>query len=133
MPVNSNVFTGADGSLTLSAARRAAAPAGPTTDAGAILAALRVNQSYEQQTVGDIARDLAGRAGVPTGTIADGVSLPFVVVDDRRSVYQHLAALARSSGLLASIAPDGKLVVPPRPAGRPCRRSPTVRTSSRWR
>ena len=78
-------------------------------DAGAALAAVRVNQSFEQQSAGDVVRDLAGRASVTTGTIETGASFAFYVVDDRQSGYQHVATLARRCGFLASVGPDGNL------------------------
>jgi len=76
---------------------------------GALLSRTRVNQSYEQQKAGDIVKDLAGRAGVDTDAVEDGADFPFYVVDDRRSAYQHVAALARKSGYLAYFTPEGKL------------------------
>src|SRR5215212_2104046 len=89
------------------------------TNGGATLSALRVNQSYEQQKAGDIVKDLAGRAGVGTDTVEEGVEFPFYVVDDRRSAYQHIAALARKSGYLAWFTPEGKLGFAPFVAERP--------------
>lgn len=79
------------------------------TNGGATLARLRLLQSYEQQSAGDVVNDVAGRAGVGTGTIEDGSDFPFLVLDDRQSAYAQLAALARRCGFTASIAPDGKL------------------------
>ena len=87
-------------------------------DGGAMLSKLRVNQSYEQQKAGDIVSDLAGRAEVGTDTIEDGVDFPFYVIDDRRSAYQHIAALAKKSGFLAYFMPDGNLNFAPFVAGQ---------------
>jgi hypothetical protein len=78
-----------------------------------------VDQSYEQQAAGDIVTDLAGRAGVPTGTIESGVSLAFYVVDGGRSAYQQVAALARRSGYLACMTVEGELGFGPPAAGEP--------------
>jgi phage protein D len=87
---------------------------GPTrvvlANGGAALAALRVNQSYEQQTAGDIVGDLAGRVGATTGTVDSGASFPFYVVDDRQTGYHHVATLARLCGFLAYVATDGSLM-----------------------
>ena len=77
-----------------------------------------MNQSYEQQKAGDIVTDLAGRAGVDADTIEDGADFPFYVVDDRRSAYQQIAALARKSGYLAWFNPEGKLSFAPFTAGQ---------------
>jgi hypothetical protein len=86
---------------------------GPTriilANGGATLAALRVNQSYEQQSAGDIVRDLASRASITPGTVDTGPSLAFYVVDDRQSGYQHTATLARLCGFIANVAADGTL------------------------
>jgi phage protein D len=89
------------------------------TNGGATLAKLRVNQSYEQQTAGDIVKDLVGRTDVETDTIEDGLSLPFYVVDDRRSVYQQIADLAQKSGYLAYFTAEGKLKFSPAATGDP--------------
>lgn len=78
---------------------------------GAALARLRLNRSYEQQATGDVISDLAGEAGVTTATIEAGVDLPFYVVDDRRTAWEHVAALARRSGCWIYFNPDGELEV----------------------
>jgi len=69
-----------------------------------------VAAAYEEQTAGAIARDLAGRAGVATGTIEDGPTLPRFVADGRRSAHAHLRSLADRLGfeLYADVA--GKLM-----------------------
>lgn len=85
----------------------------------AALSRLRINQSYEKQTAGDIVSELAGIAGIGTATIEDGVDLPFYVIDDRRSAYQHVATLARKSGFLAYVNPEGDLSFKPFVAGQP--------------
>jgi hypothetical protein len=86
---------------------------------GAALAALRLNRSYEKRTVGDIVRDLASEAGVDAGSIEDGPTLPFYVVDDGRSGWMHVGDLAAKSGFLARFAPDGSLDVGPASEGEP--------------
>jgi len=89
------------------------------TSGGAALARLRVNQSYEDQTAGDVVSDLAGQAEVAAGTVEDGIDLPFYVVDDRRSAWVHIAALARRSGYLAHMTPEGELFFGPYAPGDP--------------
>jgi phage protein D len=79
------------------------------TGGAAILARLRVSQSYERQSAGDVVRDLARRAGVSAGTIDDGIDLPFFVADDRQSAYAHIAMLARRSGVVAYFTPEDEL------------------------
>lgn len=79
------------------------------TDGGAQLARLRLDQSYEQQNAGDIVRDLAGRLGILTDAVEDGVDLPFYVIDSRAGAYEHVARLARKSGALAHFTPEGRM------------------------
>lgn len=89
---------------------------------GAALAALRLNRSYEARKAGEIVRDLAAAAGVSTGTIENGISLPFLHIDDGRSALQHIAALARRSGCIAYFSPAGKLEFKPFAGGQPAAR-----------
>jgi hypothetical protein len=86
---------------------------------GTILAGLRINQSYEQQTAGDIVNDLTSQAGVDTDTIEDGPEFPYYVLDDRSNAYQHISSLARKSGFLAYFTPEGKLYFGSPSAGQP--------------
>jgi hypothetical protein len=89
------------------------------TNGGAVLSRLRLMQSYERQSAGDIINDVAGRAAVPTDIIESGIDFPFFVVDDRQGVYAHLAAIARRCGYAASFTLDGKLRVAPIGSGDP--------------
>jgi prophage tail gpP-like protein len=79
------------------------------TNGGAALATLRFAASYKQRSAGDVVRDCADRVGVSVGSIDDGATLPFLAVDESRSAWRHLAALARSNGAIAFVSPDGKL------------------------
>jgi len=83
------------------------------TDAGGALARLRVNQSYEQLSAGRIVSELASSAGIVPATVADGVAFPFYVVDDSRSAWAHVAALARVCGFFATVDAQGGLVFGP--------------------
>jgi phage protein D len=111
----SDVFTGAihavhrnlDGSMRIVAA-----------DGAAPLAALRMNQSYEQLSAGRIVSDLASQVGVSVRA-EDGPSLPFYVVDDGRSAWSHVDALARLSGFVAACTPAGRLGFGPAADGDP--------------
>src|SRR6185295_5557973 len=87
------------------------------SNAGGALSLARINQSFEQQSAGKIVKDLAGRAGADLGTVEDGIDLPFFVIDDRRSVYAHIAMLARRCGYLVIVGADGKLGFAPPAAG----------------
>ncbi len=85
---------------------------------GLLLSRLRINQSYEQQSAGDIVNDLAGQAGVDIDTVESGVDLPFYVLDDRSTAYGHITTLARKSGYLAWFTPEGKLYFGPYAGGQ---------------
>jgi hypothetical protein len=88
-------------------------------DAAAPLAAMRLNQSYEQRSAGEIVNDLANQAGVSVDHVDDGPKLPFYVVDDGCSAWSHVAALARASGFVAACTPAGKLLFGPTADGEP--------------
>jgi prophage tail gpP-like protein len=65
------------------------------------------SQSYRDQTVADIVRDLAGAVAVDK---AEGdLKLHAYHVDNRRPVWSHLRALARLVGADLGSAPDGGL------------------------
>lgn len=104
------VFSGAVASVrrSIDGATRVVA-----TNASGALARLRVNQSYEQLSAGEIVSELASRAGVTPVMAADGVNFPFYVVDDGRSVWVHVAALARACGFVANVDTAGGLVFGP--------------------
>ena len=89
------------------------------SNGGAILAAYRLDQGYEQQKAGDIVRDLTGKASVDVGSIDDGPSLPYYVVDSRSTAWVHVAKLAALSGFAAWFAADGGLHFGPLQAGSP--------------
>jgi phage protein D len=77
--------------------------------ASAALDDLRVGRAYVQQSVGDIARDLLGQAGVGTGSIDGGAALAVYHVDERRSAWHHLRALASLYGSELSSGGDGSV------------------------
>jgi hypothetical protein len=62
------------------------------------LAGARLAAVYQNQTTGQVVRDLAGQVGVQVGDVAPGASWPYLVVDESRSLLRHLAALARREG-----------------------------------
>jgi hypothetical protein len=59
---------------------------------------LRAAATYEGETAGAVLRDLAGRAGLDTGTVDDGPVLPRFAVDARLSAYAHAKDLADRLG-----------------------------------
>ena len=86
---------------------------------GALLARLRVNRAYDQQTGGAMVSDLASQASIDTDAIEDGLTYPYYVVDDGRSAWQHIAALARKNDFVAWFTAEGKLSFGPADAGSP--------------
>ncbi|WP_019600795.1 phage late control D family protein [Teredinibacter turnerae] len=84
---------------------------------GALLSQLRLNQSYEQQTAGDLVADLCNQAGVALGTVESGIDYPFYVIDDRINAFQHIHRLARHCGYLAYFDTTGALYFGPAQAG----------------
>lgn len=84
---------------------------------GFSLSHLRLNQSYDQQNAGDIAKDLAAQVGVETDVIESGISLPFYSLGGQTSAYQYIAQLARSSGYWAYFNPKGELLFAPAKLG----------------
>jgi phage protein D len=79
---------------------------------GAIAPLLRlfVDETYEGRTAGDIARDLAGKAGVAVAQADDGPSFPAYVVDGRRPAWHHLRDLASLAGFDVYADDQGRLV-----------------------
>ncbi|MBV1878727.1 MAG: hypothetical protein KUG79_13885 [Pseudomonadales bacterium] len=69
----------------------------------------RINQSFEQLSAGEIIKTLAGSVDVETDTVESGIDLPFYVLDDGRSLYQHIALLAEKSGYIAFVNQANKL------------------------
>ena len=75
------------------------------------LAQARLNRSFEQQDAGAIIAALASELGLSSELPGDAPMLPRFVVDDRLSLYAHIARLAALSGYVACIAADGTLRV----------------------
>ena len=86
-----------------------------------ILSQLRINQSFEQMSAGDIVQDLSAQAGIETDTIESGINFPFYVIDDAKNLYQHIAILADKSGLIAFFTPENKLAFTAPTSGRALR------------
>lgn len=89
------------------------------TNGGAALARLRVNAAFDGQTAGDVVKDLASRASVDTGSVEDGLKFACFVADDRTGGWGHVARLARNSGHVAYVDPEGKLYFAPFVEGSP--------------
>jgi len=70
----------------------------------------RTNQVFENQSAGDIVKDLAKKAQVKTKDVSSGLSFPMYVVDDSKSVYDHIKDLALKCGFDVYMTPDDSLV-----------------------
>jgi hypothetical protein len=75
------------------------------------LANLRVAATYSNTTLGAVAQDLAGQAGVTVGEVVQGSQLPWFVVDPGRDALTHLRALAARFGADVFADRNGSLVV----------------------
>ena len=74
-----------------------------------------VGKSYVDCSVGDIVSDLLGQGGVAEGDVDASLPLPLVHIDPRRSVWQHLHALARRCGCAVTSGADGSISFNPIP------------------
>jgi hypothetical protein len=86
--------------------------------ASAELDRTRVGRSYLQQSMGDIARDLLSEGGVSEGQIDGGPTIAVYNVDERRSAWHHLRALAALYGAELSSGGDGGVNLRPPRTGR---------------
>ncbi len=87
---------------------------GATVVAGGAMTALldlRVTATYSQATLGSIARDLAGRAGLSATDVAEGPLLTTFVLDGRRSAHAQLRELAARFGVEVFADRRGALVL----------------------
>jgi phage protein D len=75
------------------------------------LAQARLNRSFEQQDAGQIIEALASELGLSSELPGDAPALPRFVVDDRLSLYGHVARLAAWGGFVVCIGADGTLRV----------------------
>lgn len=80
---------------------------------------LRATATYTQTTLGSIARDLSGRVGLTLGDVVEGPSLPWFVLDVRRSAHGQLRDLANRFGVDLFADRDGALVLRELPGGGP--------------
>lgn len=70
---------------------------------------LRTSAPFENQTAGNIANDLIGQAGLSTGIIDPGPTLPRFNVDKRQSAFKHLKNLANRLGYELFANRDGNI------------------------
>jgi phage protein D len=74
---------------------------------------LRLHQTYEKQTAGDIVSNLAGQAGLAMGDAQDGIEFPVYVVDDSKNGYEHARILAKKCGFDLYLDTENKLMFKP--------------------
>lgn len=77
------------------------------------LSRTRVAQAYLDQSAADVITDLLSQAGVDPGSIEADLKLAAYHVDERRSAWSHLCAIARLAGVAVSSAADGSVDVAP--------------------
>lgn len=70
-------------------------------------------QTYQDQTVADIVNDLAGQAGVTTGTIDASSSVTIWHVNEQRSAWWHINRLAAMGDYELLCEADGALTLRP--------------------
>lgn len=75
------------------------------------LANARLNQTYSNQSLDQIAKDLAQQASVNAGDIQAGANYSYFVVHDAKSVFRQLQELAFRDGLDLYCDADNKLVL----------------------
>lgn len=81
------------------------------TNAAALLAQARRNQSFSQQSANEVLDALAAELGITIEITGDGPDLPRYVADDGRSLYEHMARLAAYSGRVVCVGADNSLKV----------------------
>ncbi|MGE0824811.1 MAG: hypothetical protein AB7P18_22165 [Candidatus Binatia bacterium] len=84
-------------------------------DGGADLSSFRPAVTYERQSAKDIIRALANEVQVRIGRLDLDLSLAAYVADPARTAAEHIAALARLGGAVASLDGQGHLQVTMRP------------------
>ncbi|MFX0194500.1 MAG: hypothetical protein ACFFCW_00135 [Candidatus Hodarchaeota archaeon] len=71
----------------------------------------RINQTYQNQSAGQIVSDLAGQVNAEIDVAENGIDFPFYIVDDRKHVFQHAVELAAKSGLDLYVTPENQFTM----------------------
>ncbi|WP_300455937.1 hypothetical protein [Desulfobacula sp.] len=69
----------------------------------------RIDETFIDQTAGDVVKALADRAGIDTGTIDAGIQLSKYLADGSVSLFEHLHTLARICGVDVFTDEKGKI------------------------
>lgn len=99
------VFTGEVSKVSARSGALEVLLAGPA----ARLARIRRHESYENRGFGALLRDWAGEAGLGAGRIDDGPDYAFFAIDDRLSLWDWIARVARHAGVVAWADATGAL------------------------
>ncbi len=75
----------------------------------AALARLRRNAGYENQSFSALLNSFAGEAGISVGDVDSGPDYAFFAVDDRQSLWEWIARLARHADVPAWADAQGRL------------------------
>jgi hypothetical protein len=70
----------------------------------------RTDRFYENQTAGDIVKDLAKDANVKVDDISNGFTFPYYAVDSNKNTFEHIKDLAFLCGFDIYCTPEDKLV-----------------------
>lgn len=73
------------------------------------LTQLRINETYIDQSAGDVVNDILTKAGVTAGVVDTGIQLPKYLADDGLTLFEHLQQLARLCGVDVFTDADEKL------------------------
>ena len=91
-------------------------------DAGAVLAAARIAQSFQDMTPGDVAQNIAGEVGANLQSLLLAMDpLPLYVADQRRTAAEHIARLAELGGGFGQVDAGGDVQLGPWPFLPPTR------------
>lgn len=75
------------------------------------LANTRLNQTYENQSLNQIVRNLAQQAGVDTGQVENGRTYAYLVIHDAKTLWQHICELAQRDGFDVYFDEENRLSV----------------------
>lgn len=71
---------------------------------------VRIDRFYENQTAGDIVKDLAKEANVDVDDISSGFMFPYYAIDSNKNAFEHIKDLAFLCGFDIYCTPENKLV-----------------------
>ncbi len=83
------------------------------TSTASLFTGYYLDKGYEKQSCGAIVKDLAGMVGVRTGTVAEGITFPFLTLSGAYSALHHLQTLAAYSGADLFSDPEDQLYMAP--------------------